>query len=565
MENIYLQKPWLKFYPPGVYPEIDIPTKSVNELFDEGVEKWGKKVSINFYGGKITYQELKEKIDRFATALYDLGLRKGDRVGILLLNSPEHIIALFAVLKVGAIITPINPMYVSSEIKHQIENSGSETLICQDILYEALEKAGLKFKNVILSNISESLPKIKKFIGKSILKGVYEKMSTPSYNIFKREGFYQFQELINKWPPNPPKVEINPKEDIAFLPYTGGTTGLPKGVMLTHYNVVANIFLLNAFYYQLEEGKESVVAYMPFSHASGQVLTVMRGIPFGHTLGVVTNPDPEDIINVGVMNKVTWFIGAPSLFEILKDYEKTNILNWKKLKIIYCGADALHEATAKDWIRRTGSVLTEMYGMTETTAITHANPVGREKIGSIGIPIPNTLACILDPEEDKYVPQGENGELCVSGPQVTKGYWDNPKATAECETIIDGIRWWRTGDLGHMDEEGYFYIYDRKRDLIKYKGYRIFAREVEEVIKTHPKVKDVGVIGVPDIKVGEIPKAYVVLESDARGKVSETEIMEHCKEKLSYYKIPRIVQFVGEIPKTDVGKVSRRELREQEI
>lgn len=565
MDAIYRQKPWLKAYPHGIPSWVDIPLKSLNEAFNEATEKWKDRTAIMFYGRKISFKELRDKVDRFATALYNLGIKKGDRVALLLLNSPEHIVALFAALKVGAIVTSISPIYVSPEIRHQLEDSGAETIVCQDILYKGVEKTGVKLRNVILTNIAESLPAATKFLGKSVLKGLYEKKASVSPDILRREGFLQFQELIKKYPPDPPKIEINPKEDIAVLPYTGGTTGPPKGVMVTHYNLMAELLLLKAFYPVFENGNEVSIGYMPFCHASGQVLSIMDGIPFGHTLVTLTTPDPDDIINAITIYKATNFQGAPSMFEILKDYEKTNIVNWKGLKLIKCGADALHETTANEWTKRTGSVLYEGYGMTETTAITHANPLGKAKIGSIGIPIPNTLAAILDPEEDKFLPLGDIGEISVNGPQVTKGYFNNPEATAECESIIDGIKWWRTGDLGSMDEEGYFHIYDRKRDLIKYKGYRIYAREVEEVLKTHPQIKEVGVIGVPDIKVGQNVKAFVVLEVDARGKLSEADIIKFCEEKLTYYKIPRIVEFVGEIPKTDVGKVSRRELREGEV
>jgi long-chain acyl-CoA synthetase len=253
------------------------------------------------------------------------------------------------------------------------------------------------------------------------------------------------------------------------------------------------------------------------------------------------------------------------MFEILKDHKNTGRVNWKSLKIILSGGDALHEITARDWEIRTGVRIHEAYGMTETTAMNHGNPLGKAKTGSIGVPTVGTRAAIIDPEKEEFVPLGEMGELAVQGPNVTKGYWNDPKATRECEAIINGVRWWRTGDLAFMKEDGYFYIYDRKRDLIKYKGLRVYAREVEEILKIHPKIKEVGVVGVKDIKVGENVKVFVVLEPDARGNLSEADIIEYCKGKLAHYKIPRSVEFVGEIPKTDVGKVSRRELREEEI
>lgn len=564
MKSVYEERPWLKSYPQGVPAEIDVPVKSVNEAFNEATERWKNKTAIIFYGKKISYQELREKVDRFATALSHLGINKGDRVGLLLLNSPEYIIAFYGTLKVGAIITPISPAYVSSEIKHQLEDSGAEHIICQDILYESVEKTGVKVQNVILTNIADSLPSVKKFLGKSVLRGVYQKMASPSPNILKQKGFYQFYDLIKKYTPNPPQIDINPKEDFAMFPYTGGTTGLPKGVMVTHYNIVVNDMQFRVFYPFFEEGNEVLLGYMPFYHVAGLLLGPVRGIFHGLVIVIIATPEFDEILNAIVKHKVSCFQGAPAIYEALKDYDKTTMVNWQKLKIIFSAADALHEFTARDWKARTGVSIHEIYGQTELTAGAHGTPLGKGKIGSIGIPLPGTTAAILDLKEDKFLPLRELGEIAVTGPQMTRGYWNNPEATRECEAVIDGVRWWRTGDLGRMDEDGYFYIYDRKRDIIKYKGLQVLAREVEEVLKTHPQIKEVGVIGVPDIKVGENVKALVVLETDARGKLSEEEIIEYCQGKLAHYKIPKIVEFVGEIPKTDVGKISRRELREEE-
>jgi long-chain acyl-CoA synthetase len=559
---LYEKRPWLRYYSPDVPADVEIPVKSVNEIFDEVTQKWKHKTAIIFYGNEISYQELREKVDRFATGLYHMGIKKGDRVGLLLLNSPEYIIAFYALIKIGAIITPISPAYVSSEIKHQLDDSGTEHIICQDILYEGVKKTELRFKNVILTNIAESLPRIKKMMGQSILKGVYQKMAVPSPKIFEQEGVHQFQGVIKKYPPHPPRIEMNVKEDIILLPYTGGTTGLPKGVLISHYNVIAAFTQYKAFYPALEDGREVIIGMMPFYHAGGQFIIVLSAILSGYTSVILTTPNPDDILSSIIMHKVTVLPGTPALFEILKDYEKAHRVNWKKLRI-FSGADALHEDTSKSWETRMGVSIHEIYGMTEFVCLSHATPLERNKLGSMGIPLPSTMAIIADPDKDDFLPLGEIGEIVVNGPQVTKGYWNKPEATKECEALINDLRWWRTGDLGKMEEDGFFYIYDRKRDLIKYKGLRVYAREVEEVLKTHPKIKEVGVVGVKDIKVGEIVKAFVVLESDARGNLSEEDIIEYCYGKLTPYKIPKVVEFVGEIPKTDVGKVSRRELREE--
>ena len=565
MSSIYEERPWLAQYNPGVPADVDIPTnKSVTDYFYAACEKWKNNTALVFYGNKISYKELRENVDRLATALTALGIKKGDRIGFLLLNSPEFIISLYAVARIGAISTPISPVYVSSEIKHQLSDSGAEHIICQDILYEGLVKTGVKLKNIILTNIAESLPKFKKIMGKSILRGVYQKMAAPAPEIFEGEGIYKFQDLLAKHPPNPPQVAINPREDLYNLPYTGGTTGKPKGVMITHYNVIANFLQGEAVLPVIGEGpKQVTMGFMPFYHGAGA--SALTGDLFrGNTVIVVTTPDLDEIISDMVKYEVNFFGGAPTMYEMLKDYEKTDRVNWKKMKVLTCGADSLHENTARDWEERTESKITEGYGMTETTAMTHFNPMGKERYGSIGVPASSTYAAILDPDKDEYMPVGEIGEIVVEGPQMTSGYWQRPDATKDCESIINGHRWWRTGDLGYMKEDGYFSVYDRKRDLIKYKGLRVYAREVEEVLKEHPHIKEVGVVGEPDPLVGSNVKAVIVLEGDARGKTSERDIIEYCKDKMAAYKIPKIIEFVGEIPKTDIGKVSRREIRTQE-
>lgn len=563
MGSIYEQRPWLERYPDGVPADVDVPIKSVGDAFDEAAEKWAERTAVIFYGRKFSFKELRDKVDRLANAFSQLGIRKADRIALLLLNSPEYLISFYAAAKVGAILTPISPVYVSAEIAHQIKDSGAESIICQDILYEGVEKSGVKLKRIILTSISESLPKMKRIMGKSILRGVYQKMAAPSPQIVDREGFYRLHDLIQSYSPQPSPVEIDPKKDLVVLPYTGGTTGPPKGVMVTHYNAIANVAQVAAYLPLLKSGQETLIAYMPYYHAAGQSVGVLIGVLLGYTQVTITTPEIDDIISSIVKYKATFFMGAPTMYEMLKDYEKTDRIPWKKLKVILSGADSLHDETARDWKERTGTTITEGYGMTETTATTHMGPLGKQKLGSIGFPIPGTMSAILDPEREAYLPVGEMGEIVSIGPQVSLGYWQNEAATRECRSEIDGKIWWRTGDIGKMDGEGYFYVYDRKRDLIKYKGLRVFAREVEEVLKTHPRIKEVGVIGVPDQLVGENVKAVVVLESDARGKISEAEIIEYCKDKLSHYKIPRIVEFVGEIPKTDIGKVSRREIREE--
>jgi long-chain acyl-CoA synthetase len=560
---LYMEKPWVKFYPEGVSSEIKITEQTIPEVFDEVTEKYKNNIALIFYGKKISYRLLRELVDRFATALADLGVAKGDTVALFLLNCPQYVIAYFAALKVGAKVTPISPVYTSKEVKHQLEDSGAETIICQDIMYDNVEKTGIDLKNVILTNIAEYLPILKKLLGKSALGKVYREIHVPTPTFMEEAGLHQFQTLIKKYPPEPPQIQIQPREDIAVLPYTGGTTGLPKAAILTHFNMSALREQAIAFWPLFEKGREIVIAFLPFFHIYGQVVVMLNSLVQGFTMVLFTTPDMDDILSAIERYQASAFYGVPTLFEYLKEYDKTERVNWKRLKMIACGADTLHKSTIDEWERRTGAKILEGYGLTETTALSHGNPFNRPKAGSFGVPIPNVKAAIVHHESTEFLPPGEVGELILSGPNIMQGYWKRPEETQEAIVEIDGEKWLRTGDLVSMDEEGYFYFSDRKRDLIKYKGYSVFARHVEEVLFKHPQIKAAGVVGVQDPKVGQLIKAYVVLQSEARGKISEEDIIEYCRENMAHYKVPTIIEFRGELPKTDVGKVSRRELREE--
>jgi long-chain acyl-CoA synthetase len=423
--------------------------------------------------------------------------------------------------------------------------------------------SGFKPEKVIITHIKDYLPALKKFFSKSKLERSSSAAKHLTPEEVKSKGLLLFTDLIKNYPPEPPKIEFDPENDIAALPYTGGTTGLPKAAIITHRNMVAVQTQTSCFWTMFEEGNETVIAFLPFFHIYGQVVVMLNGLAQGHTLVLFTTPDLEDIIAAMERYQASGFFGVPTLYDILKDYEKTDRVNWNKLKLIACGADTLHESTYKEWERRTGTSIVQGYAMTETTSISHGNPYSRPVKGSFGIPFPVISAAIVDVEGTDFMPVGEVGELILNGPNIMKGYWKRPKETAESLIDIDGKKWLRTGDLVRMNEEGYFFFFDRKRDLIKYKGYSVFARHVEEVLYQHPQIKAAGVVGVPDPSVGNYIKAYVVLQTEARGKISEEEIMEFCKQNLAHYKVPKIIEFRGELPKTDVGKVSRRELREE--
>jgi long-chain acyl-CoA synthetase len=544
----YLAKPWLAHYQKGVPPTLEVPLKSVAQAFDEATERARERTAVVFYGRSISYGELREASDRLACALTELGVRKGDRVALYLLNSPQFIIAYFAALKCGATVTPISPVYTSHEVRYQLEDSGARAIVCQDILHDKVVKSGAALDLVVVTNVNEYLPTLKKLFGKK---------AEVSGKV------HWLQDLLKKYPPKPPAVTINPKQDLAALPYTGGTTGNPKGVMLTHANLVAAQAMGQAAFSVFEPGKEVILAFLPFFHIYGQVVIMLNGLCQGNLLVLFTSPDTEAILEAMERYRATVFYGVPTLYEYLKDHKDTNKTDWKRLKVIVSGADTLHDSTMQGWTRRTGSQITEGYGLSETCATSHVNPLHRPKPGSFGCPIPGMQAAVLNPDNLEFVPPGETGELVLCGPNVMQGYWNRAEESARAFVEKDGVRWMRTGDLVRMDDEGYFHFYDRSKDLIKFKGYSIFAKDVEDVLYAHPQVKAAGVIGVPDPAVGQRIKAIVVLQGDARGKLSEDEIKAYCRQSLAEYKVPHIVEFRGELPKTDVGKVSRRELRDE--
>jgi long-chain acyl-CoA synthetase len=544
----YLARPWLAHYPKGVPATVEVPLKSVAQAFDEATERAPDRPAVVFYGRSITYRELRDASDRLACALADLGVKKGDRVALYLLNSPQFIIAYFAALKCGATVTPISPVYTSHEVRYQLQDSGARAIVCQDILHDKVAKSGAAPELVVVTNVNEYLPALKRlFAKKTEVAGKVRWL----------------QELLKTYPAKPPAVSIDPGTDLAALPYTGGTTGNPKGVMLTHSNLVAAQVMGQAAFPVFEQGKEVILAFLPFFHIYGQVVIMLQGLCQGHLLVLFTSPDTEAILEAMERYRATVFYGVPTLYEYLKDHKDTNKADWRRLKLVLSGADTLHESTMQGWTRRTGSRITEGYGLSETCATSHVNPLHRPKPGSFGCPIAGMQAAVMDPETLEFVPPGETGELVLCGPNVMQGYWQRPEESARAFVDKAGVRWMRTGDLVRMDEEGYFHFYDRSKDLIKFKGYSVFAKDVEDVLYAHPQVKAAGVIGVPDPAVGQRIKAIVVLQSDARGKLSEEEIKAYCRQSLADYKVPHMVEFRGELPKTDVGKVSRRELRDE--
>jgi len=565
MMEAYLNRPWLASYDSGVPTSLEIPEDSIPEAFSKIVDQYAQKNAIVFYGRQLSYRELKQQADILAVSLSGMGIGKGDVVALYVLNSPQYIIAYLAVLATGAAVTPVSPVFTSHELKYQLLDSGAKAILCQDILYDNFAKAGVELDHVIVTGVDEYLPAVRKLLGKTMLKNFASEMNLPTPLIPRDKNIYWFQDLLKQKKTGALTAQIDPLHDLASISYSGGTTGPPKGVMLSHSQLLATALQVRAFYPSFVLGEEVFPAFLPLYHAYGQMVVMIGGLLQGATLIVFTTPAIDDILDAIERYKVTVFFGVPTMYEFLKEYDKTSRVNWRRLKLILCGADTLHERTVADWEKRTGSRITEGYGQTEGGGVSMGYPLNKPKRGSIGVQMPNITAAVVDADEPtRYLPTGEVGEIVIQGPNVMLGYRNKPEATADVFVEIDGKHWLRTGDLGKMDEEGYFHFVDRKRDLIKFKGYSVFARDVEDVLYQHPQVKAAGVIGVPDARVGHLVKANVVLQPEARGKISEEEIIKFCSERLSFYKVPKIVEFRGELPKTDVGKVSRRELREEE-
>ncbi len=554
------EKPWFKFYPEGIPKSIPYPEVPLPQLLRDTAKKHPDHVALIFEDYKITYRELDELVDRFAAALHDLGISKGDVVALFLPNIPQFVITYYGILRVGGIVTAINPLYKEREVEYQLNNAEAKAIVTLDILYPTVKKVWkkTKVKSVIITSLKDYLPPVKRILGTLLGK-------IPTAKVEREPGVYFLKELLARYPPEPPKVEIDPKEDLAVLQYTGGTTGVPKGAMLTHYNLVANA--IGAMYWlRAREAEDVHMGVLPLFHIYGMTTVMNSSIYGAGTVVLIPRFDPEKILSSIEKYKVTVFCGVPTLYAVLITHPKIDEYNLRSIKFCISGAAPLPPEVQKRFMELTGAVLVEGYGLTEASPVTHANPLDPTmktvKVGTIGIPWPDTDAKIVDPETGtKELPPGEVGELVVKGPQVMKGYWKMPEETKA--TLRDG--WLYTGDLATVDEDGYFRIVDRKKDLIKYKGYSVYPRELEDVLYEHPAVKLCAVVGKPDPVAGEIPKAFIVLKPEYEGKVKEEEIIEWVKERVAPYKRIREVEFRRELPLTTVGKVLRRVLREEEL
>ena len=563
------EKPWLRSYPLDApknftYPEF----LQVEDLLIKTALDMPNRTALIFYGKKISYRELNRLSDAFALALMRFGVKKGDRVALLLPNVPQFVIAYYGALKAEAIVVPTNPLYTERELEHQLADSGSQTLVALDIFYPKIKnvwnKTGLR--RVILTGVRDYLPWLKK-----TLYPIKAKKEGLWIRVEKTPSVYDFMELIRENNPDTEhlcfrslhaRLQREP-ESPAQLQYTGGTTGLAKGAILTHNNLVANVWQCREWMTDLRAGKEIFLGVIPFFHVYGLTACMNVGVSLGATLVLLPKFKTEDVLKAIQKYKTTVFPGIQAMYLAINGNPETRKYNLKSIKYCISGAGPLHQEVQEKFESITGAMVVEGYGLSEASPVTHVNPFSRisRKIGSIGLPLPGTNAKIVDLETGSELGPNQPGELLIKGPQVMQGYWHKPEETAE--TLKDG--WLHTGDIAVMDENGFFNIVDRKKDMIKTGGENVYPREVEEVLFRHPKIKEAVVVGLPDPEKfrGEIIKAYIILKENE--SPCEQEILNFCSRELAKFKIPRIIEFRKELPKTIVGKVLRRVLVEEEL
>ncbi len=540
---------WKDYLPAGVTLEIDLPEDmTLGDVFKNGALKFADKVNIVYGETEYTYKEMYDLTIRFANALLKLGVKKGDVVAIWLPNCPQFSISYFAILTLGASVTAISPLYVGREMSYQVNDSGATFLIVIDRFIKQYKKAekNLTLKNVILVNVEGGVP-----------------------NEPETEKILHFNRLMdqNPEPEQLPEIKINPKESIAVIQYTGGTTGLPKGATLSHYNVVSNILQIKQVSEYMKEKylKDDVVSIsvLPWYHIYGQTCEVALSPFIGSKGYILPTFDMARIFDIMKKHKPNTMLGVPTMFLNLLNSPLGKEVDFSCLKYVNVGASAMPVEAMKEWEKRTGFAMGEGYGLSETSpGVTNSPPWARKKLGSCGHPDANTLVGIIN-DKLEFLPVGESGEIVVSGPQVMLGYHNRPEENKLVFFEAGGYRWLRTGDLAKFDDEGYIFILDRIKDLIKYKGHSVYPREIEEVLYEHPAILECSVIGVKDPVKGEDIKAYIILKKEYKGKVTEQEIIDWSKENLAAYKYPRIVDFVRSLPKSPVGKILRRTLREE--
>ncbi|MBW1859060.1 MAG: long-chain fatty acid--CoA ligase [Deltaproteobacteria bacterium] len=552
---IYDEKVWLKQYDKGVPPEIEYPKVPLYAFLEQSASRYPQNRAFSYLGNDIAYADLDKLVNKAANSLMKLGVKKGDRVALYLANTPQFIIALYSVLKIGAIAVPINPLYQSAEVMYEIKDSGAKTVIVMSRFYpliqEIREESGLE--NVIVTNVKAYFPTFTKLLF-TLLKEKEDRVDIV-------DGDYCFETLMNESAEERPNVEVD-AEDIALFQYTSGTTGTPKGVMLTHYNLVVNALQCRNWVTDTVEGEERVLGWLPFFHSFGMTACLSFTMSCAGTLVLVPNPrDLGYILKTIEKEKVTIMPGVPTMYAALGSYKSVSKYDLSSIRACISGGAPLMKSIKDRFVDVTGSKLVEGYGLSEASPVTHANPLnGLNKTDSIGIPMPDTLCKIVDLENGKEeVEIGQEGELIVQGPQVMKGYWNKPEMTQEA--IRDG--WLYTGDVVKMDEDGYFHVVDRKKDIIIVKGLNVSPTEVEKVICTHSKVEDAAVVGIPHEYKGEEIKAYIILKEGEEAE--KYEIIKYLRSRIARFKVPSSIEFVESLPKNVMGKLLRRLLLEQEM
>lgn len=554
------EKRWHPHYDEGVPTSIDFEEVPLHRFVARAAEKWGDRPAISFLNCSFTYSQLEDKVNRCATALRNLGVKEGSRVAIQLPNLPQTVIAFHGAIRAGAEVVMTNPLYTLREMEHQWADAGCDLAIVADFIFEETiqpNRSKLRPKTYIVAHIPDYL----RFPLNLLAPIKLAKASPKRYAKVKAgDGVHEFKKLVEGTAPNPPELSVG-MDDICVLQYTGGTTGLSKGAVLTHRNLVCNAQQIHTWFPKVDPGREVTLNCLPMFHVFGLSVAMNWSIWSGAKMVVVPNPrDIPALVKAITKHRVTLFPGVPALFNAINNFPGVENLDMTSVKSCFSGSAPIARDVQERFEALTKSTIIEGFGMSETSPVTHVNPLyGMRKIGSIGIPVSNTDAKIVDAEDDtKELGVGEEGELLVRGPQVMQGYWNREEESAE--TLKGG--WMHTGDLASMDEDGYFRICGRKKDMINCSGLKVFPDEVDEVLMAHPAILEAATIGVPDPERGETVKSFIVLNEGA--SLTEEEVESYAREQLAAYKIPRKVQFMDELPKSSVMKILRRELRDME-
>jgi len=555
-------RPWLRHYEKGVPADIAIPDQPLTSLLDNAAHRYPNHTAIIYYGHKITYAQLSTLADHFAIALQKVGVQKGDRVAIALPNIPQYPIAFYGALRAGAVVVPTNPLYTERELSHQLNDSGATVIVMMDMFYPRLRniRAQTALKHVILASAADFLPPLLRVLYPLSQRGEKHPEPRLSDQEMKSDStLYRMRDLLNTYKGSFQLSEPLTGADLAALQYTGGTTGFAKGAMLTHRNLLANAMQTRYWTPGAKDGEEISICVAPFFHAYG--LTVAMNLSILAAAAMVLQPRfrTKDVIGAIRRYKPTLFPGIPTMYIAIMREVGEHSAQLRSIRYCISGAAPLPAKVQADFEKITGATLVEGYGLSEAAPVTHCNPLTEERRnGSVGLPLPNIESLILSQQTGEPMPVGEIGEIVVKGPNIMKGYWNRPDEN----NAIFYNGWMRTGDIGRMDEDGYFYVVERAKDMIIASGFNVYPREIEEVLFMHPDIAEAAVAGIPDAYRGETVAAFIVLKPDVEpSEETKKSIIAFCRQELAAYKLPRIVEFRESLPKSIIGKVLRRELR----